>query len=317
MPDDSTKVVYAALVGNALVAITKFVAAQWSGSTAMLTEAIHSSADTINQCLLLIGNRRSRAQADATHAFGYGMEIYFWTFIVAVLVLIAGGGVSLWQGIRHLRHPHPIESALVSLTVLALSAIFEGLSFLVGYREYRRITVIHTLPHVEVGLWKFIEWSKDPNLYESLLEDLAALVGIGIAALGICGSIYLQLPWADGIASCAIGVLLIGDALVILIATRSLTAGEVVAPPLLKDIRAAIQTVSASIGVAEDGTIHLGPKTILVRLRIVPAPDMHVHELQAGLSAAIETVKAVDHRIRYVVFRFAEQREPATIMSDH
>lgn len=302
--DGSTKVVYAALIGNGLVAATKFGAAGMSGSSAMLTEAFHSSADTINQCLLLLGNKRSHHKPDATHAFGYGMEIYFWTFVVAVLVLVAGGGASLWKGVQHLRHPQSIESAPLSLVVLALSALFEGSSFLVAYREYRRIVVRHTIPHMKIGLFRFIDWSKDPNLYESLLEDLGALVGLGIAALGVCGSVYLHLLWADGLASCAIGVLLIVDALLILIATRSLIAGEAAALPLLKDIREAIGAGSPGFEIAEAGTLHLGPKTILVRLRVDPTPTTTLPEFQHGLEDAERRVKAVDKRIQYVVFLF-------------
>lgn len=169
MADRSTKVVYAALLGNVLVAVTKFIAATLSGSSAMLTEAIHSSADTANQILLLLGNSRSRAKLDPTHPFGYGMEIYFWTFVVAVLVLLAGGGASLWEGIHHLIAPKPIVSAGLSLGVLAVSSAIEGFSLLVGYREYKRVSRTHTIPNEHVGLWKFIKQSKDPNLYESLL----------------------------------------------------------------------------------------------------------------------------------------------------
>lgn len=309
MPDGSTKVVYAALLGNGLVAATKFIAAAISGSAAMLTEAFHSSADTINQCLLLIGNKRSHGRPDATHAFGYGMEIYFWTFIVAVFVLIAGGGASLWKGVHQLREPEPIEAPILSLTVLALSAMFEGWSFRVAYREYRRVAERHTMPHLELGLWRFIQWSKDPNLYESLLEDLAALIGLGIAALGVIGSAYLHRPQADGLASCAIGVLLMVDALMILMATRSLVAGEAVGPPLLKDIREAIDTQPSRFGLREDGTLHLGPKTILVRLRVDPPPDTPSRELQRGMTEAANRVKAVDRRIRYIVFRFKDQQD--------
>lgn len=128
MPDASTKVVYAALTGNVLVALSKFGAAFLSGSSAMLTEAIHSAADTVNQVLLLVGTWRSRARPSARHAFGHGMEIYFWTFVIAVIVLLAGGVASIWQGVMQVAAPHPIESPLISLGVLALSALFEGSS---------------------------------------------------------------------------------------------------------------------------------------------------------------------------------------------
>jgi cation diffusion facilitator family transporter len=304
LTDGSTRVVIAALIGNALVALTKFTAAALSGSSAMFTEAIHSSADTTNQLLLLLGNKRSRASADSSHAFGYGMEIYFWTFIVAVLVLLAGGGVSLWRGVMELRHPQPIESIAVSLGVLALSALFEGYSFLIGYREYRRIITVHTLPNLEPSLWRFIEWSKDPNLYESLLEDLAALVGLAIAAVGVGASGFFGLLWADGVASCLIGLLLIADAIVILMATRSLIAGEAASLPLQKDIRLALQKAPPALAVLDDATLHLGPRTILVFLTVTSAADTPSAALKHALSELTGLVKAVDRRIREVFFRF-------------
>jgi cation diffusion facilitator family transporter len=304
MAEGSRRVVIAALIGNGLVAITKFTAAALSSSSAMFTEAIHSSADTINQVLLLLGDTRSRTKADSTHAFGYGMEIYFWTFIVAVLVLLAGGGASLWEGVRELRHPEPIRSVGLTFVVLVLSAIFEGSSFLVGYREYRRVASVHRLPELEPSLWRFIEWSKDPNLYEALLEDLAALIGLAIAAAGVAASAFLGMLWADGAASCLIGVLLIGDALVILMATRSLIAGEAAAPPLQKDIRLALQAAPSTVDVIDESTLHLGPRTILVFVTVrQPAPTTSTALTQA-LEEITRTVKGVDRRIRHVFFRF-------------
>jgi cation diffusion facilitator family transporter len=268
MADPSTKVVYAALAGNVMVAASKFAAAGISGSSAMLTEAIHSSADTANQILLLIGNHRSRAAPDDSHAFGYGGEMYFWAFVVSGVILIAGGAASLYEGMRKLADPEPITSPLLSLGVLVMSAVFEGSSLWFGIREYRRVAFRHRLPGFKVSLWRFIDLSKDPNLYETLLEDLAALVGIGVAAIGIVGSAIRGLPWADGAASVGIGLLLIVDSLVIARATRSLVAGETVAPPLLKDLERALRD-SPQVGVfANPKTLHLGPRSILVTLTV-------------------------------------------------
>ena len=162
--ESSLAVVYSSLAGNVLVAVAKFVAAGLSGSGAMLTEAIHSAADSANQLLLLIGNRRSRAPADPSHAFGYGPEIYFWTFVVAVMVLIAGGAVSIVEGLHKLAAASPVRSPAINLAVLAVAAVFETASFLVGYRAYRRVVRGRRVNGREVGLWRFIELSKDPNL---------------------------------------------------------------------------------------------------------------------------------------------------------
>jgi cation diffusion facilitator family transporter len=304
MADESTRVVYAALAGNVLVALSKFAAAALSGSSAMLTEAIHSSTDTINQILLLIGNRRSRARPDASHAFGYGMEVYFWTFVVAVIVLLAGGVAAVYQGVRHLASPEPIQSAGLSLGVLALSALFEGSSLAVGYRAYRCVVRGRKVRGRRVGLWQFIKLSKDPNLYETLLEDSAALIGIGLAAMGIAASTFLGLVWADGAASVAIGLLLIANSLVIAEATRSLVGGETVVPPVLTDIEREVKALTEQLEISEIKTLHLGARTILVAFTIAKVHGRTVVQTQHDLQALTERVRAVDQRIAFVYFRF-------------
>jgi cation diffusion facilitator family transporter len=297
---DAAYVVYAALVGNLLVAATKFVAAAFSGSSAMLTEAIHSTADSANQIFLMIGNKRSQSPPDATHAFGYGMEIYFWTSMVAILVLLAGGAFSIFEGWRHLQHPRLNSSPVLSLGVLAAAAVFEGASFLVGYRASRRMVRRHPIPGREVGLWKFIKLSKDPNLYESLLEDGAALVGLACAGVGIILSAYWKLLWADGVASLAIGLILVADAYIILYATRSLTAGETVAPPLLNDIKNAILDDFADLWVARIDTLHVGPNSVMVVLKLDSSPETTVHEIAGRMDQLRDRLKTVDDRIRLV-----------------
>ena len=304
MADGSTKVVYAALTGNLLVAFSKFAAAWLSGSSAMLTEAIHSAADTINQVLLLIGTKRSRARADASHAFGYGMEVYFWTFVVAVIVLLAGGVASIWQGVAELDSPHAIRSPLVSLGVLVLAGVFEGSSFAVGYREFKRQVAGRKFRGKPVGMWRFIKLSKDPNLYESLLEDSAALIGIGIAAVGVIASAYLHALWADGAASIAIGVLLIADSLVIAQATRSLVAGESVTPHVLAEIRRLLKEAPNPPEVAEIKTLHLGPRTIIVTLTLARNAGKAEANLEKTLRDTAERVRAADPRIKFVYFGF-------------
>ena len=303
MAEESMTVVYAALAGNVLVALSKFGAALLSGSSAMLTEAIHSTADTANQILLLVGNRRSKRHKDASHAFGYGMEVYFWTFVVAVIVLLAGGVASVWEGARQLASPEPIKAPGISLVVLALSAVFEGASFAVGYRAYKRRVGGRTVLGRPVGLWQFIKLSKDPNLYESLLEDSAALIGIGFAAVGVVANAFLGALWADGAASVAIGVLLVACSWVIAEATRSLMAGETVAPPVLADIQQALQAYSDRLSVTEIKTLHLGPQRILVALT-VESDSSTLAMVQGALAEITARIQSVDRRITYVYFRF-------------
>lgn len=305
MAEESTKVVYAALVGNVLVAVSKFAAAAISGSSAMLTEAIHSTADCTNQLLLLIGVRRGRLPADPTHPFGYGMEIYFWTFVVAVLVLLAGGAVSILQGVRGFASPHPIESPLVNFVVLALSALFEGYSFSVGYRGYRSLVERHAVPGLTPNLLRFISWSKDPSLFESLLEDAAALAGIAVAAIGIAASSFLGYLRADGLASIVIGLILVANSVAILTATRGLIAGEAAAPTLLYDLEQSLKGQQWSGRIRNIDTLHLGPSCVLIA--VVLEPDNNA-ALDPKLSLEIGArLKAVDERIIEVLFRFYEE----------
>jgi cation diffusion facilitator family transporter len=299
MTDESSRVVYAALTGNALVAISKYVAAAVSGSSAMLTEAIHSTADCTNQFLLLVGVRRGKLPADPSHPFGYGMEIYFWTFVVAVLVLLAGGVYSIYRGFSELAAPHPIDSPRLSLAVLFLSAIFEGGSFRIGFRQYKKVVAAHRIPGQSIGLIQFIKLSKDPSLYESLLEDGAALAGIAVAAAGIVGSAYFGLFRADGAASVVIGIILVANGIAILVATRSLVAGEAVAPPVLRDLWSAVEGHPWSDRVSDLATLHLGPSCVLVAVTLLPGPGPDGH-----VGPAIERrLKATDPRIIEVLFR--------------
>lgn len=300
MADGSSRVVYAALLGNFLVAVSKYTAAAISGSSAMLTEAVHSTSDCANQLLLLIGVRRGKLPADSSHRFGYGMEIYFWTFVVAVLVLLAGGAYSIYRGVTQFAAPHPIGSPILSLAVLLLSAIFEGASFSVGYRQYKKLVARHRIPGQSVGLIQFIQLSKDPSLYESLLEDGAALAGIAVAAAGIVCSAYFGMLRADGAASVLIGMILVANGFAILVATRSLVAGEAVAPTVLYDLRAAVRGHPWSDRLSDLDTLHLGPSCILVAVTLLPGrgnDEQIGHEVERRL-------KAVDPRILEVLFRF-------------
>lgn len=303
MADPSSRVVYTALAGNTAIAAAKFGAFAVSGSSAMLTEAIHSVVDTTDQILLLVGQTRGRKLPDPTHPLGYGMETYFWSFIVALMVFMLGGAVSLYQGVRHLLAPEPITSPLISLAVLAVAVIFEGLSFVVGFREYRRIVRGRSVRGTGVArLWTFIQWSKDPSLFATLLEDSAALIGIGLAALGVIASSFFHIAWADGAASVAIGLLLVAVSGVLANETRSLIAGEAVAPPVLEEMKRVLAADACIDEIADVATLHLGPQVILVALTLRFKTDS-----AAGLREAIRTLtaglKSVDNRIVYVYVR--------------
>ena len=301
MAEESKWVVYTALAGNVLVAASKFTAAAFSHSTAMLTEAIHSSADCANQVLLLIGTARSKKEPDRGHPFGYDGEIYFWAFVVAVMVLLLGGATSIYQGIREFQHPHPVEAPVWSFTVLALSAVFEAGSFVVGYRLSRRMIRRHP-GSKPVSIWRFIELSKDPNMYESLLEDGAALIGIAIAAIGVLGNVVFGVLWMDAAASIAIGVLLIANSYVIAYATRSLVAGEAVAPAVGKEIERALKHVTPDARLSDVKSLHLGPDTIIVTVAVDAGKKPADVPIAQHLAAMEHEIKKVDERIRHVFF---------------
>src|SRR2546421_1335426 len=195
------KAVNAALIGNLLVAATKFAAALWTGSSAMSSEALHSLVDSGNEILLLYGQSRATRAPDAGHPLGYGRELYFWSFVVALLIFALGSGISILQGVSQIRQGGVIDDPLVSYLVLALAFVFEGGSWLVAFRQFRRMEAPG-----EQGLYESFRRSKDPPTFMVLFEDSAALVGILIAAVGTFAATSLHWPVFDGIASILIGV---------------------------------------------------------------------------------------------------------------
>lgn len=301
MADGSRRAVLAALAGNVAVALAKFAAAFVSGSTAMATEAIHSLVDSLDEVLLLIGQARGAKPGDATHPLGYGMETYFWSFVVALMVFLLGGVLSIYEGVRHILRPDPVISPWISLGVLAAAAVFESLSFRVGYREYRRI-----LRGRRIGLWAFIKGSKDAGLVSVLLEDAAALIGIGLAAAGVVGSSFLRIPWADGAASAAIGVLLACVAFVLANETRSLIAGEAVAPIVMERLEETLARVDCITELKEIATLHLGPGSILVALTLAFRPKSTTEMLDTAVLEITRCLQATDGRIAYVYVRPAK-----------
>ena len=295
--EGSLRVVVAALAGNLAIAVTKFVAFAFTGSTAILTEGIHSLVDTGDQGLLLIGQRRAKRPADDSHQFGYGLETYFWSFIVSLMIFLAGGAVSVWEGAEKLLHPGDLRRPWISLAVIAASAAFEGLTFRVAWREYRRV-----VRYRAVTLFAFLKISKDPNLFATLLEDGAALTGLAFAALGVIGAGFLHLAWADGAASIAIGLLLLLVALFMANETRSLIAGEAAADPIVDHVRQIAQGCGDLGELKSLRTLHLGPNTILVALhwRFPEAWDRP--QLDAGMAELSRRIRTADERIAEVLF---------------
>ncbi|KZL24117.1 cation diffusion facilitator family transporter [Pseudovibrio sp. WM33] len=253
----SKKVIFAALAGNTLISITKFAAAAYTGSAAMLSEGIHSLVDTGNQGLLLLGMKRAEKPADEKHPFGYGSEIYFWAFVVAIMIFAVGAGISLYEGIQKILNPHPIESALIAYIVLGLAIIFEGWAWMVAYKEFKKTK--GKRPFLAA-----VRDSKDPTVFTVLFEDTAAMLGLLVALVGIYGAQALGIAWLDGAASVVIGLILAGTAFVLALETKGLLIGESASDELVASVREILQAPAAVKGVNEIRTLHLGPNDVLL-----------------------------------------------------
>lgn len=213
------RTVYAALASNLAIAVTKFVAAALTGSSAMLSEGVHSVVDTANELLLLYGMKRAARPRDINHPFGHGRELYFWSFIVALMVLALGAAASVYEGINHILHPDPMRNPLLNYVVLAVSFVFEGASWWVGLKAFRATQ----------GSQSFLDAfrdSKDPTTFTVLFEDTAALLGLLIAAAGIGAAHALNAPRLDGAASIGIGLVLLVSSLLLARETKGLLIGE-------------------------------------------------------------------------------------------
>lgn len=280
----SNFVVWAALAGNLLIAATKFASALVSGSSAMLSEAIHSTVDTGNQGLLLFGMRRAARPADAGHPFGHGLELYFWSFVVALLIFGLGAGVSAYEGISKLAHPATVENVGWNYLVLALAALFEGTTWTIALREFNA-------RRGSTGLLTALAQSKDPTVFTVLFEDTAALIGIAIAAAGLLLYDRAGIEWADGVASLLIAVVLGTTAFFLARETKSLLTGEAVSPRVNHAIRDIIGQDGRVSSINELKAIHLGPQDILA----VASLELHAGQ---GLQDVESAVRDIEQKTR-------------------
>jgi cation diffusion facilitator family transporter len=265
--------VWAAVIGNALVAITKVAAALLSGSSAMLSEAVHSVVDTGNEGLLLYGMRRSRQRPDAEHPFGFGRELYFWSFIVALFLFGLGCVASVLQGIDHIRHPHPVEHPGVIYTVLALSVLFEGSTWVIALKGFK--------PSVgAAGYFAAIKQSKNPPQFVVLLEDTAALIGIAIAFVGTWASIRWDEPRIDGVASLAIGVLLGLISMLLARESKGLLIGERADTKLQEVVFAIARTTDGVVRANGLASAQLAPNQVVVALSVQFEPALTTREIE-------------------------------------
>jgi cation diffusion facilitator family transporter len=223
----------------------------------MLSEGIHSVVDCGNQGLILFGLKRANRPPDERHPFGYGMELYFWTFVVAILIFAVGAGVSIYEGIERLLHPHPIDSPYVNYIFLVLAMVFDSMAWWVAYKEFQRT-------RGNRGWFEAVRHSKDPTVFTVLFEDTAALLGIMIAMVGVASAHLLGVTWADGAASVMIGVVLAGTAVLLAMECKGLLIGEAADQKVVEGIRATFTADRRIARVNEVLTMHMGPTDILL-----------------------------------------------------
>lgn len=285
MASGSKKVIYAALLGNSLIAVSKFVAAGFTGSSAMLSEGVHSLVDTGNQVLMLHGLKKAAKKPDKMHPFGYGMELYFWAFVVAILIFALGSGISLYEGIKHIRNPEVISDPTWNYVVLGLAIIFEGWAWTVAYIEFNRI-------RGKRGLWQEVRHSKDPTIFTILFEDTAAMLGLITALVGIFLAQHLGIPELDGVASVVIAVILAGVAVLLAIECKGLLIGESAGTAVTEGIRALLQDNGRIVSVNELLTMHLGPKDILVNVSLDFADSLTSSDVEEMISDMETRIKS-------------------------
>jgi cation diffusion facilitator family transporter len=283
----SHKVIYTALAANLLIAVSKFVAAYITGSSAMMSEGVHSVVDTGNQGLLLLGMRRAKKPADAMHPFGYGAEIYFWAFVVAILIFAVGAGISFFEGVYKLLNPHPITDPYINYIVLGVAFVFEAAAWGIAYKEFRKAQTTQRLS----GILTAVRQSKDPTIFTVLFEDSAAMLGLVAAAAGVAAASSLGLQWADGVASIVIAAILAGAAIMLAVETKGLLIGEAASRAVVRGIREIVRDAPEILHINELRTMHLAPREILLALSVDFADGISSQEVEAAVSQLERRIK--------------------------
>jgi cation diffusion facilitator family transporter len=272
--------IYSALGANMLIAVTKFVAAAITGSSAMVSEGIHSLVDTSNEILLLLGISKSKKKADANRPFGYGKELYFWSFIVSILIFGVGAGVSFYEGITHLQHPHVIDDPFWNYIVLGVAFLFDGISFIIALKTFNH-------HRGNEAFWRAVRRSKDPTSFVVLFEDAADVLGLIVAFLGVYFGHLLKNPYFDGIASIAIGLILTAVSILLTRESRSLLMGETLSSQVMDRVVALAKSHPAVENISDCLSMILSPDESLLILK----PVIRKHLSSCQLIDAVESIK--------------------------
>jgi cation diffusion facilitator family transporter len=295
-PTASTRTLVVALLANLGIAVSKFVAAAITGSSAMLTEGVHSVVDSTNQLLLMWGRHAARRAPDELHPFGYGRELYFWSFVVAVLVFALGAGVSIYEGIIHLHYPHGTESPLVGYIVLLVAFILDGWSTVEAYREFRSTKG-------SLGWIEAIRRSKDPAAFIVLLENGAAMAGIVVAAAGLYLSQLTGSTFYDGAASIVIGLILAVTAFILAFESKGLLIGEAADPDLVRSIHEFASGKPGVVGIGDVLTVHSSPDQITVMMNVDFRDDMPAGEVERVVCAVEDEARERWPQVRRLFVR--------------
>lgn len=283
---NNTTAIYAALFGNLAIAITKFIAAGITGGSAMLTEGVHSLVDCGNEVLMLYGQKRAAKPADADHPVGYGHELYFWCFVVAMMIFALGAGISIYEGVVHILDPVPIRRPEITFIVFGLAFVFESISLWFAWRVFRQTKG-------RQSIWQAVQRSKDPTSFTVFLEDFAALVGIVIATVGTAGSVLMKSPVWDGAASVAIGILLASIAVVLAHESKQLLVGEAADPAVVTALRTTVGAHPQVRRIVDLITVQLGAEQVFAAFTLEFPDEMTVPDLERLVGEIGSTVRKV------------------------
>jgi cation diffusion facilitator family transporter len=293
---ENNRTLLIALVANLGIAVAKFAAAAVTGSSAMLTEGVHSVVDSFNQLLLIWGRRRARKSPDRLHPFGYGRELYFWSFVVAVLVFALGAGVSVYEGVIHILHPEPAVSPFIAYGVLILAILLEGWSTLAAFREFRAAKG-------PLGWWEAIRRSKDPPAFIVLLENGAAMAGLAAAAVGLFLAQLTGNPAFDGAASIVIGIILGLTAWLLAVESKALLIGEAAEPELVEGLRAIAAARPGIAGIGQILTVHSAPDQITALMSVDFGDEMRAREVERIVCSVEEEVARLWPHVKRLYIR--------------
>lgn len=289
----SKTVIYAAIAGNLAIAVTKFAASFYTGSSAMLSEGVHSLVDTGNGVLLLWGIRQATRPADDQHPFGHGKELYFWSLIVAILIFAVGGGISIYEGVKHIQHPEPQDSPMVNYIVLTLAILFEGAAWYIAYRAFRKVQGSQTFVQA-------VRESKDPTTFTVLFEDSAAMLGLIVAFIGIFLGHALRMPILDGVASVVIGLILCLVAVVLARESKGLLIGEGLDTKTRNSIREFAEVDPDVTRVSRAMSMYMGPNDLLLTLEVLFRPELSAAQAAAAIDRLDKSIRAAHPQVRHL-----------------